>query len=125
MPYRDPDKQRAYKREWKRMQSAGGGTPGGTVITLPFRLRTAHDVLSLIARHVEAVEQEEEAGTLEKARAIGYLAGIALKAVEITDLGARLAKLEQALGRKGQAVSPMTSLPQPVNGAATVAEEVI
>lgn len=115
MPYADPDKQRSYKREWKRLQNAGGGTPGGTVIPLPFRLRTAQDVLSLLARHVEAVEHDEDAGTLEKARTVGYLAGIALKAVEVTDLGARLAKLEQTLAKKGQPVSSLPSVPG--NGA--------
>jgi len=124
MPYADPDKQRSYKREWKRLQAAGGGTPGGTAIPLPFRLRTAQDVLSLLARHVEAVEHDEDAGTLEKARTVGYLAGIALKAVEVTDLGARLAKLEQALLRKGHAVSPLPAVNG--NGATeTTGEEVI
>jgi len=63
VPYRDPEKQRAYKREWKRLQIAGGGTPGGTVIPFPFKIRNAQDILSLLAKHVEAVEDAEEAGT--------------------------------------------------------------
>jgi hypothetical protein len=108
VPYRDPDKQREYKKHWERMRKAGEpGSIAGS-IPPPFRLRTAQDILTLLAKHVEAVEHAEEVGTLEKARTVGYLAGIALKAVEVTDLGARLAKLEQAVARKGH---PVISLP--------------
>src|SRR5919199_6167981 len=81
MPYRDPEKQRAYQREYRRMQRAGScATPSQTQISLPFRLKTAHDVLALLEEQVHAIRAEPAAGTLEKARAIGYLAGIALKA---------------------------------------------
>ena len=44
--------------------------------------------------------EETEAGTLEKARCIGYLAGIALKAIEAGDLAARLEALESVLKRR-------------------------
>lgn len=121
MPYADPEKQRAYKREWKRLQAAGGGTPGGTVIPLPFRIRNAQDILALLAKHVAAVEQAAEAGPLEKARVVGYLAGITLKAVEVTDLGARLARLEGLLAKRGHSVSPL-----PVaNGNGATGEDMI
>jgi len=76
MPYANSDRQRAYKREWARMQRAGeSGTPGGT-LPLPFRLQTARDVLALLEEQVGSVRSEGEAGTLEKARTIGYLAGL-------------------------------------------------
>jgi hypothetical protein len=98
MPYRDPDKRAAYQREYKRLQRAGEGqTPGQTLVPLPFRPKTAHDVLALLAEQVEAVRGEAEAGTLEKARCIGYLAGVALKAIEAGDLAARLEALEGVL----------------------------
>lgn len=68
MPYKDPETQRAYKREWTRMDRAGEcGTPGGT-LPMPFRLQTARDVLLLIEEQVGLVRNETEAGTLEKAR---------------------------------------------------------
>jgi hypothetical protein len=60
---------------------------------LPFRLQTARDVIDLIEEQVTAVRDEPEAGTLEKARTIGYLAGIALRAIEAGDLAARIAEL--------------------------------
>src|SRR5215216_8017707 len=104
LPYRDPERQRDYQREYKRMQRAGSSqTPGQTLIPLPFRLKTAQDVLALLEEQVNAVREESDAGTLEKARAIGYLAGIALKAVEVADLSGRVEALEQVLKRRKQA----------------------
>src|SRR5918995_7435979 len=101
MPYRDPEKQRDYQREYKRMQRAGSSqTPGQTLVSLPFRLKTARDVLALIEEQVNAVREEPEAGTLEKARAVGYLAGIALKAVEVANLSGRVEALEQGIKRR-------------------------
>jgi hypothetical protein len=101
MPYSDPEKQRDYQREYKRMQRAGSSqTPGQTLVPLPFRLKTAQDVLALIEEQVNAVREEPEAGTLEKARTVGYLAGIALKAVEVADLSGRVEALEQVLRKR-------------------------
>jgi hypothetical protein len=101
VPYKDPEKRQAYQREYKRMQRAGSSqTPGQTLIPTSFRLKTAQDVLVLIEEQVNAVREESEAGTLEKARAVGYLAGIALKAVEVADLSARLEAVEQVLRRR-------------------------
>jgi len=98
MPYKNPDQQRGYKREWARMQRAGeGGTPSGTLVPVSFRLKTAADVLALLAEQVQAVRDEQDAGTLEKARTIGYLAGICLKAIDTGDLAARLEALEAVL----------------------------
>ena len=82
------------------MQRAGGQTASQTLIPLPMRLRTARDVLALIEEQINAVREEPEAGTLEKARAVGYLAGIALKAVEVADLSARVEAVERVLKRR-------------------------
>ena len=102
MPYRDPEKRASYQREYKRLQRAGEcQTPSQTLIPAPFRLRTAHDVLAQLAEQVQAVRDEPDAGTLEKARVIGYLAGIALRAIEAGDLAARLEAVEAVLkGRR-------------------------
>ena len=101
MPYKDPEIQREYKREWTRMRRAGDcGTPCGTLLPLPYRLKTAQDVLALIEEQVNAVIEDEKAGTLEKARVVGYLAGIALKAVEVADLEMRVEVLERVLTKR-------------------------
>ncbi len=98
MPYKDPAQRRGYDRDYKRIQRSGGGpTPGQTLVPIPFRLKTAADVLALLEEQVSAVRDDPEAGTLEKARCIGYLAGISLKAIEAGDLAARLEAVEAVL----------------------------
>ncbi len=98
MPYKDAESRRAYDREYKRTARAGGGpTPGQTVVPMPFRLKTAADVLALLAEQVRAVRDAPEAGTLERARCVGYLAGVALKAIEAGDLAARVEAVEAVL----------------------------
>jgi hypothetical protein len=70
---------------------------------LPFRLKTAADVVRLLEEQVAAVRDEPDVGTLEKARTIGYLAGVALKAIEAGNLAARIEALEAILkARKGE-----------------------
>ncbi|HAG08450.1 MAG TPA: hypothetical protein DCK87_02620 [Desulfotomaculum sp.] len=107
MPYKDKDKRRTYSREYKRFRKAGGLTPGQTLLPVPFKLKTAQDILALLAEQVEAVKNTspEEAGTLEKARCIGYLAGISLKAVETAGLEARIDALEQRINQKERRIS--------------------
>jgi hypothetical protein len=102
MPYADAEKSREYQREYRRLRRAGDGctTPGTTPVPLPFRLRTAADVLALLEEHVAAVRADREAGALEKARTVGYLAGVALKAIEAGNLAARIEMLEAVLKRR-------------------------
>jgi hypothetical protein len=102
MPFADPDRAREYQREYRRLRRGGDGctTPGTTPLPLPFRLKTAADVLRLLEEQVEAVRAEPEAGALEKARAIGYLAGVALKAIEAGNLAARIEMLEVVLKQR-------------------------
>ena len=104
MPYRDPEKRRTYDRDYKRSARVGNcPTPGQTLVPMPFRLKTAGDVLKLLEEQVAAVRGEPNAGTLEKARCVGYLAGVALKAIEAGDLAARLEAIETVL--KGRRVA--------------------
>lgn len=104
MPYRDPEQRRGYDREYKRTARAGGGpTPGQTRVPLPFRMKTAADVLALLEEQVGAVRADDSLSTVERARTVGYLAGISLKAIEAGDLSARLEAVEAVL--KGRRVS--------------------
>jgi hypothetical protein len=101
VPYADLDRQRAYKRDWMRLRRAGEcGTPGGTVLPLPVRLEAATDVLDLLGEEIAAVRADQDAGTLEKARVVGYLSSIALRAVEVADVTARVEALEGVLKRR-------------------------
>ena len=98
MPYKSRDTQRAYKREWTRMQRAGEcGTPGGTLLPVEFRLQTAYDILMLLGDQVRAVRDDESLGVLERARCIGFLASVALRAVEAADMTARVEAIEAAM----------------------------
>jgi hypothetical protein len=69
---------------------------------LPFRLQTARDVIDLIEEQVTAVRDEREASTLEKARTIGYLASVALRAIEAGTLAARVEMLEIVLKQRNE-----------------------
>jgi hypothetical protein len=101
MPFKNPDRLRAYHREYQRQYRAGDVKPCvNPALPAAFRLQTAQDVIDLLQEQVEAVRSEAEAGTLEKARAIGFLAGIALKAIEAGDVAARLEALESVLATR-------------------------
>ena len=99
MPFADPDRGRAYFREYRRLRRGGDecSTPRSTPLPAEFRLETASDVLSLIEFQVQAVLDDGDASTLEKARCIGYLASVSLKAIECGNLAARLEALECVL----------------------------
>ncbi len=100
MPYRDSERQRAAKREWAREARAGErGTRGGTLapVPAPLRVKTAADVLALLAEQVQAVRVAPEVSTTERARTLGFLASISLRAVEAANLTARLEAVEAAL----------------------------
>jgi len=100
MPFVDPERSRAYHRDYKRSQREGLTNGSQTPVPVQFRLATAADVIDLLAEQVEAVRGDAEAGTLEKARTVGYLAGIALRAIEAGNLAARLEALEAVLKQR-------------------------
>jgi hypothetical protein len=65
-------------------------------------MRTAEDILRLLEELAVAVRADPFARPVEKARALGCLAGVALKAIEAGKLAARLEMLEAVLQeRKG------------------------
>ncbi len=101
MPYANPEQSRTYQRTYKRMRRAGDcQTPGQTLLPTEFRLQTAADVLALVEEQIAEVRNDSDAGTLEKARCVGYLAGVALKAIDAGNVAARLEALEIALKRR-------------------------
>lgn len=101
MPYKDPDKHREYDRERKRLVRAGASNPRPTQVEPAFRVRVMEDVMALLERAVQLAESDAQARDIEKSRALGFLASVALRAVETSDLAVRLEALEQVLkGRK-------------------------
>ena len=104
MPYKDPQKRRDYQREYRRTRRAGDAstTPCTTPIPTAFRLATAADVLELIEEQVGEVRRDVLASKVERARCIGYLASIALKAIEAGNVAARVEELERVLKRRNE-----------------------
>ena len=98
MPFADPERRREYQRERARLRRAGrADAPVKAELPEPVRIKTARDVLELLAEQINALRADLSLGTVERARCLGGLAGVALRAVETADLEARLAALEAAL----------------------------
>lgn len=101
MPYADPEKRKAYQRDYSRRRRAG--LPGKSPSNLPRTLKvtTARDVLELLSETIGEV-RKTKGETFVKARVIAYLAGVTLKAVETADIEARLEALEKKLGLEAE-----------------------
>ncbi len=104
MPYLNPDRARNYQRDYRRLRRSGDlcTTPSTSLIPTDFRLQTAQDVIDLLQEQVILIRDEADGGVIEKARAIGFLAGVALRAIEAGNLAARLEALESALKQRGK-----------------------
>jgi hypothetical protein len=63
-------------------------------------LQTAQDVIDLLQEQVESLREVRWANAVQKARAIGYLAGIARKAIETGTLAERLRALDMVLRQR-------------------------
>jgi len=99
MPYKDQEKRRASVREAVRRHQATASKPKPKPLPALQELQyaTARDVLALLNDQISAVDGDTEAGTLEKARCIGYLASLLLRAIETGDIAERLAALEKLI----------------------------
>src|SRR5262249_53250113 len=82
-------------------------------------LRTAADVLDLLEHLAAAVRADPWAGAAEKARAAGYLASVALKAIEVGNLASRIELLEAVLQQppKGTTAGPSRPSPSSTTGS--------
>jgi hypothetical protein len=76
------------------------GYTSGIPNRLPIQLRSVADVLALLQEQVEALRADCEAGALEKARTVGYLSVIALRAIETGNLAAPIQMLETVLKQR-------------------------
>ena len=102
MPYRDPEKQKEYQRQWQRSHRASK-IEGFKVLRVssPEEVRTAQGLLSVLGSLIGEILTTKQGDIFMKARTAGYLISIGLKAVEVADLEARLTSLEnKVLGGK-------------------------
>ncbi len=71
------------------------GQPGDSIARPPtVSMRTPADILKLLEQLTAAVLADPYAEAATKARAVGHLAALALKAIEVDHLRARLELLE-------------------------------
>jgi hypothetical protein len=68
-----------------------------TVMATPAVLNHPADVLALIEEQVNAVRADPTAEPTERARTLGMLAGLALRAMDSRDITARLEAVERVL----------------------------
>ena len=101
MPYKDPEKQKEYQREWQRIKKAGeSGKPH--VRTLNHEhIQTAKGLLELLTLTIAEVSAAK-GDVFMKARLKGYLISIGLKCVETADLEKRIAELEETAQAGGE-----------------------
>lgn len=97
MPFADPEKRREYDADFKRKARAAEPCPTRLALPAEFRAKTAADVLALLNEQLETLRQDASLGSVERAKGVGYLAGIALRAIEAGDTVARLEALESIL----------------------------
>jgi hypothetical protein len=101
MPSTDPDRTGSDQREFDRRNSDDAdAAPQSGEPPAPFRLQTAQDVIDLLEEQIEAVRTDVEASALKRAQTIGKLASIALKAIEVGNLAARLEAMEAVLKQR-------------------------
>ena len=97
MPYKDPEQRRNYDADYKRLRRAGSPTLSNPLVPPAERIATARDVLDLLSEQMHLVRSAENADPMDRARTVGFLCGICLKAIESGDQAARIEALERAL----------------------------
>ncbi len=97
MPFADADKRREYDADDKRKARVAEPCPTRLSVPVEFRAKTAADVLGLLNEQLDTLRQDASLGSVERAKAVGYLAGIMLRAIEAGDVAARLEALEAIL----------------------------
>ncbi|MGZ4852372.1 MAG: hypothetical protein ACXV3D_04185 [Halobacteriota archaeon] len=99
MPIKNDDKRREYQRNYARLRRAGltGKNRTGTPTLIEdeaLRLETVNDYLSVINRVIADVRNDAQSSVIQKARAVGYLVNIALRALELGTIEQRIEQLE-------------------------------
>lgn len=99
MPYKDVSRQREYQRQWQRNKRAGEvGKCKVQLISSPEQIQTASALLAILGALLKEVLEAKSGDIYLKARTCGPLIGVALRAIEVSDLESRLTALESKLG---------------------------
>lgn len=99
MPFKDPQRAREYQRTYRRTNRTGRDVAGGTAVDLPVptALRTSAAVIEVLEEQVAVIRGDTTLSPAERARTIGYLCSVTLRAIESRNLQARVEELERVL----------------------------
>ena len=140
MPYKDPERHKAYDRDRRRRLRSGAakkaqeaaagiaargrtsGTPRkSSTPALPIQ-PSARELLGVLAGQINSLI-ESRVDPVVRARSVAYLSGVALRAVEATDLEERLEALEAQIAavnsefREGRSNATQRTIVQSREGA--------
>ena len=89
------DYMRGYMRDKRAGQSTGAVLRTANKVANSLEcIQTAKALLNVLARQIEKVEKTEAGDDLSRARTIGYIVSVALRAVETASLESRITALE-------------------------------
>lgn len=107
MPYKDPEKNKAYQREYQRKRKQQDKARKGEFLVPddidPAELVTVDGLKRILANHISLLNLYETDAII-RARAIAQLASIQAKIIETSELEKRIAEIEKKLDGKGAAV---------------------
>ena len=95
MPFKDPDRRREYHRNYQRVRRAGTGESYHETVK-PEDIESAQGMLRVLSKYIALVDAAK-ADVFVKARAIGFLVSIGLKAVDTAEIARRLQVVEERL----------------------------
>jgi hypothetical protein len=95
-----------FKPRLRRLEALLRHLAGGTPARLPpHPLQTPQNVIDLLQEQIELLRRDRTTEPLAKARAIGYLAGLACRTIETGKLADRLEMLERILKQRKEHAS--------------------
>ena len=97
MPIKDREKQRRANTAIQRRKRSGAGKKPSHPPVAPIALQTAADVRACVGEQVNIV-RASGADVVIVARAVARLLDVCLRAIEVSDIEARLAALEERIG---------------------------
>jgi hypothetical protein len=94
MPYKDPNKQREYNREYQRKRRSKDGYSSKIGVTAEWKLSTADDLKSVLETIVSELMCDNESDLCVRGRVIASLLTVGVRLLEVGSIEERLEKLE-------------------------------
>ena len=104
---KDPEKRRRNNREAQRRYRARQAkkltqTPISSPLPpAPIEIKTAEDLRSILAEQINLVRTAPTGDVFTRGRLCGYLCGVALRNLEVSEIEVRLKELEERINEQG------------------------